>query len=152
MLGVNTIPRFVSIGLTFSNYEPQEILNLIKNIAGDDSYIFINSQIRDRVDMDELQKVYQDDAEHLADEKVKFIGLNPDTDISPRMADQGFHVWTTILKTNDQLDKIGMRVGDKMMVFQSLRYTKDSLENELKNFKHQTFDVNSSFIASLIKT
>jgi hypothetical protein len=152
LLGVNTKPRFVSIGLTFSNYEPQEILNLLKQIAGDGSYIFINSQIRDRVDMDELQKVYQDDAEHLADEKVKFIGLNPDTDISLRMADQGFRIWTTILKTNPELEKVGVREGDKMMVFQSLRYTKEDLENELKNFNHQLFDINSSFIASLIKT
>jgi hypothetical protein len=152
LIGKQNIPRFVSIGLTFSNYYPQEILGLLRKIAGDGGYIFINSQIRDRVDMDELQKVYQNDAEHLADEKVKFIGLNPDTDISPRLADQGFHVWTTILKNNEALEKVGVRVGDKIMVFQSLRYTKESLENELKNLNHQIFDVGSSFIASIIKT
>ena len=38
------------------------------------------------------------------------------------------------------------------MVFQSLRYTKESLETELQDFDHELFDAGSSFIASVIKT
>lgn len=152
VLGKHNLPRFISIGLTFSNYQPKEILNLLKKIAGDNSYIFLNSQMRDRVDMNELQKVYQDDAVHLVDEKVKLIGLDPDTDISPRIADQGFHVWTKVIKNNSELEKLGVRVGDKIMVFQSLRYTKESLEEELKSLNYQILDAGSSFIASLIET
>lgn len=152
LLGPPTVPRFVSIGLTFSNYLPQDILNLLKNIGGESGYAFINAQIRDRIDMAELQKVYQDDATHLVDDKVRLIGLDPVQDITPRLADDGFRVSCFILRSNKNLEEIGIKVGDKLVVFQSLRYTKSSLEHELRNFSHESFDTGSSFIASLIKT
>lgn len=151
-LGEPTTPRFVSIGLTFSNYAPQEILKLLKDIAGKNGYAFINAQMRDRVDMVELQKVYQDDAVNLVDDKVRLIGLDPVQDITPRIADEGFRVSCFILRTNKVLEEIGIREGDKLIVFQSLRYTKDSLENELSDFNHESFDTGSSFIGTIIKT
>ncbi len=152
LLGSSTVPRFVSIGLTFSNYAPQDILNLLKDIAGKNGFAFINAQMRDRVDMTELQKIYQDDAVHLADDKVRLIGLDPVQDITPRLADDGFRVSCFVLRSNKKLEEIGIKEGDKLVVFQSLRYTKDSLENELKNFKHESFDTKSSFIGTVIKT
>ena len=102
--------------------------------------------------MNALQKVYQEDAVHLVDEKVKFLGLQPETDITPRSTDNGFKVWTSVIKSNDQLKKIGVNNGDKLLVFQSLRYTKKSLEYELKNEVCIFFDIGSSFIASIIRT
>ena len=150
LLGEPKVPRFVSLGLTFSNYDPREIINLLARIAGKNGYVFINAQMRDRVDMNELLKVYQDDAVHLADEKLALLGLDPENDVSPRMADDGFHVWCTILKPSSALLDLGITEGDKLMVFESLRYTKDSLEEILKDFNHQTFDTGSSFIATLI--
>lgn len=152
VLGKPIRPRFASLGLTFSNYTPQEIIALLKDIAGENGCIFINAQMRDRVDMNELLTVYQDDAEHLADEKVQLLGLNPDTDISRRVADDGFRVWCTVLHDNETLQEAGVSKGDKLMVFESLRYTKESLELELRNSTHTSLDVGSSFIASLIKT
>ena len=68
ILGEPILPRFVNIGLTFSNYNPQEILNLMKNIAGKGGYIFINSQMRDRVDMIALHKVYAENGVTIADD------------------------------------------------------------------------------------
>jgi hypothetical protein len=152
LLGESDTPRFVSIGLTFSNYAPQDILNLLKNIVGKDGYAFINAQMRDRVDMVELQKVYQDDATHLADDKVRLIGLDPAKDITPRLADDGFRVSCFVLQSNNTLKEIGINNGDKLIVFQSLRYTKDSLINELRNFTYELFDTGSSFIGTIIKT
>ena len=146
------IPRFVSLGLTFSNYAAQDILELLKNIAGKDSYIFINAQMRDRVDMIELQKVYQDDATHLVDDKVKLIGLDPVHDITPRLVDDGFQASCFVLKSNKTLEDLGIKNGDKLIVFQSVRYTKDSLEVELHNFDHVSFDTGGSFIGTIIKT
>ena len=58
----------------------------------------------------------------------------------------------TVLQTNKELEEIGVKNGDKLIIFQSLRYTKDSLENELQNFNHVSFDIGDSFIATLIKT
>lgn len=146
------IPRFVSLGLTFSNYYPQEIIALLKSIAGENGFIFINAQMRDRIDMNALQKVYADDAVQMANEKVGLIGLDPTQDVTPRLADDGFQVSCFILRSNKELENIGIKQGDKLIVFQSLRYTKDSLEKELKNERYQFFDTGSSFVASLIKT
>lgn len=151
LLGKPTIPRFVSIGLTFSNYAPQEILKLLMDIAGENGFAFINAQMRDRVDMIELQKVYQNDATHLVDDKVRLIGLDPDQDITPRLADDGFRVSCFILRSNEHLKDIGVKDGDRMVVFQSLRYTKESLENELIKYGHESFDTGSSFIGTIIK-
>lgn len=152
LLGKSDTPRFVSIGLTFSNYAPQDILKLLANIAGENGYAFINAQMRDRVDMGELQKVYQDDATHLVDDKIRLIGLDPIQDITPRLADDGFRVSCFVLRSNNDLEEMGIKNGDKLVVFQSLRYTKDSLETELRNFNHESFDTGSSFIGTIIKT
>lgn len=151
LLSKPIIPRFISIGLTFSNYAAQEILELLKKIAGENGFAFINAQMRDRVDMIELQKVYQDDAVHLVDDKVKLIGLDPDQDITPRIVDDGFRVSCLILQNNKTLENFGIKNGDRLIVFQSLRYTKESLEFELGNFDHQSFDTGSSFIGTIIK-
>ncbi len=152
LLSKPTIPRFVSIGLTFSNYTPQDILKLLSDIAGENGYAFINAQMRDRVDMVELQKVYQDDATHLADEKVRLVGLDPVQDITLRLADDGFRVSCSILRSNKELEDVGLKSGDKMIVFQSLRYTKELLENELSDYNYESFDTGSSFIGTIIKT
>jgi Histidine-specific methyltransferase, SAM-dependent len=152
VLGESKVPRFVSLGLTFSNYAPQEILKLLTDIAGTNGFVFINVQMRDRVDMVELQKVYQEDAVRLVDDKVRLIGLDPFTDISPRIADDGFRVSCLVINTNSALESIGITSGDKLIVFQSLRYTKESLESELAQYTHESFDTESSFIGTIIKT
>lgn len=152
-LGGITVPRFVSLGLTFSNYDPIEALSLLKSIAGEHGWIFINAQMRDRVDMEASQKVYQDDAVNLADEKLRLIDLDPGVDVSPRIVDDGFRVWCTVQKINPLLEKVGMKAGDRVMVFQSLRYTKDQLEGILASASdHTMFDIQSSFIGSVIRT
>ncbi len=152
LLGESAAPRFVSLGLTFSNYQPQEIINLLTNIAGEHGYVFINSQIRDRVDMVELQKVYQADAVNFVADKVGLIGLDPVNDVAPGLADEAIRVSCSIVRSNEALEEIGIKDGDKLIVFQSLRYTTDSLKDELKNFNHQSFDMGSSFIGTVIKT
>jgi hypothetical protein len=152
VLRESTTPRFVSLGLTFSNYAPQEILKLLTDIAGVNGFVFINAQMRDRVDMIELQKVYQEDAVRLVDDKVRLIGLDPFTDISPRIADDGFRVSCLVINSNPVLENIGIASGDKLIVFQSLRYTKESLESELAQYTHESFDTGSSFIGTIIRT
>ena len=152
VLRESTTPRFVSLGLTFSNYAPQEILKLLTDIAGVNGFVFINAQMRDRVDMIELQKVYQEDAVRLVDDKVRLIGLDPSTDISPRIADDGFRVSCLVINSNPVLENIGIASGDKLIVFQSLRYTKESLESELAQYTHESFDTGSSFIGTIIRT
>lgn len=152
VLWKSDVPRFVNIGLTFSNYEPQAILKLLKEIAGEDGFAFINSQMRDRVDMDALQSVYAEDVITLADIKLEFLGLNPDVDVTPRTATLGVQSWCMVVNPSPILDEKGVVRGDKMLVFQSLRYTPEQLELELRKAsdKYQVFDNGSSFIAALI--
>ncbi len=154
ILGAGSVPRFVNIGLTFSNYKPQIILDLMKNIAGKDGYVFINSQMRDRVDMVALEKVYAEDALTLADEKIKLLDLNPDTDVTQREANDKIEVWSSIINPTPRLKEMGIDVGDKMLLFQSLRYVPEQLETELKKAseKYRLFDTGESFIAVLINT
>ncbi|MBP9762582.1 L-histidine N(alpha)-methyltransferase [Patescibacteria group bacterium] len=151
-LGDVSRPRFISLGLTFSNYEPSVILELLQKIAGPGGVAFIGAQIRDRVDMDVLQKIYQEDVSHAMDEKLRLLGLDPETDITPRVADETICAWTTVIHSNSELEKVGIQTQDRLLVFQSRRYTKASLEASLKNVDYQLFDTGSSFIGSLIRT
>lgn len=154
ILGEKTVPRFVHLGLTFSNYEPQAILALLKDIAGSDGFVFINSQMRDRVDMGALQKAYAQDALTLADDKLQLIGLDPLNDVSPREATDEIRVWGSVLHVSKETEELGIEVGDKLLVFQSLRYIPAELEGEvmLSSQRYHLFDTGKSFIAALIYT
>lgn len=154
ILGTGSIPRFVNIGLTFSNYKPQIILDLMKNIAGKNGYVFINSHMRNRVDMNALQKVYAEDALTLADEKLKLLDLNPYTDVTQRKANDKIEVWGSIITPTPRLTEIGVAVDDKILLFQSLRYTPEQLEIVIQNTsdKYHIFDTGKPFIAVLINT
>lgn len=151
LLGEAKVPRFVSIGLTFSNYVASDAISLLEGIAGKGGFIFINTHIRDRVDMAALQNAYQKDAVTVADEKLRLIGIDPDHDITPRLADDKIQVSGFVLNTNKTLEDIGIKNGDKMILFQSLRYTKNQLEEVLKDTRHTLFDTGNSFIGSVIK-
>lgn len=151
-LGAVSRPRFVSLGLTFSNYEPDVIVELLRSIAGRGGSAFVVAQMRDRIDMNELKKIYQDDVSHAMDEKLRLLGLDPNVDVTPRIADEGIRAWTTILNCNQELEKIGVRAQDKLLVFQSLRYTKSSLEESLQDTQHQIFDIGSPFVGALVRS
>ncbi len=153
-LGKSTLPRFVSLGLTFSNYAPQDIIKLLRDIAGENGFVFINAHMRDRTNMVELQQAYAIDAVHMADEKLKLIGLDPDKDLTPREATDDVKVWTSLLTTNTELDALGIKKYDKLLVFQSLRYTKETLIDELEKTgcSFTLLDTGSPFIATLLHT
>ena len=153
-LGPSNVPRFVNLGLTFSNYEPEFILPLLKTIAGNHGFVFINAHMRDRVDMVALQKVYAIDALNLADEKLLLLGLDPVTDVTEREATDSVEVWCRVINSNKELETIGIKNGDKLLVLRSLRYTTDSLQEALENTssKYQLFDTGAPFISTLIRT
>lgn len=154
ILGSAQTPRFVSLGLTASNFNLQEILTLLTTIAGKDGFVFINTQIKDRVDILHLQRIYEEVASKICEEKVKLLGLVPSKDTSEMVVDEELRLWLSVLNINEALDKVGIKKQDKLLVFQSLRYTKQQLEQELERtgLPFSTFDIGDSFIASLIKT
>lgn len=153
-LGRPDIPRFVTLGLTFSNYKPNEILELLKEIAGGHGNIFIDVQLRDRVNMKDLVATYAHDVKTLADSKIRLLGLDPKTDVLDWRVDDEICGWYTLEHTNSTLEKIGLRSGDTLLVFQSLRYTRESFERVLiaTNLAYTLFDTGGAFLGALLKT
>lgn len=113
----NENQRFVSLGLTVSNFDPKSILTLLKSIAGNNGQIFINSQIRGRLDMERLKKIY------------------------------------SIVNVPERLARLGVKSGDKFLVFQSLRPTLDELKKQLDDsgMSYELFDTGSSFVGTLLR-
>lgn len=146
--------RFVSLGFTFPNFNPEKILNLLKSIAGEKGYAFINAQIRERIDMEALQKAYSGDMYKLCDSKIQLLDIDPENDISKRETDDGIHVWYTIRNSNEILNAKGIRKGDKLLVLQSLRYNKETLEKEISKVfpNHTLYDTGKTFIGSLCRS
>ncbi len=152
-LGLPKIPRFVSLGLTFSNYQPEYILRLLKRIAGIGGEIFIDAQIRDRVVMEDVLRMYREDLYPVVDPKLAFLDVDPKTDVSERSADEGVRLWYTLKHTNPKLEALGVHAGDKLLMLQSLRYSVRSLEEELAKTGSPfvVFDTNASFVGACIK-
>lgn len=154
MLGKPTMPRFVSLGLTFSNYTPKEVFTLLGSIAGPGGVIFVDAHMRDRVDMQKLQDVYNNDARGIAVQKFNLLDMDAAKDISDVVADEGIQVHCKIENPSLVLKEKGVKAGDTMLIFQSLRYTKEGFESEISNSfsKYELLDTNSPFIGALIWT
>lgn len=147
-------PRFVSLGLTFTNYNPPEILTLLKNIAGAGGYIFIDAQIRDRVDIQKISEVYARDVRAVADSKITLLGLDPQKDVASRESDDQIKMWYTLSQVTPELEALGVKPGDRLFMFQSLRYTKEAFESALQatELEYTLYDTNDAFIGALLKT
>ncbi len=153
-LGEPTIPRFVSIGLTFGNYLPQVILPLLNRIAGPGGCLFINTHQRDRVNMVEYVQLYQSIAFDLADPKLALLGLEPTMDVAERTVTDGIQVWYTLNRSTDVLEACGIKSGDRLLMLQSMRYTKESLTQigVMTGNAYTLFDTGKMFIGALLKT
>ena len=145
------VPRFVSLGLTVYNYHPDDILPLLKKIAGENGSVFVSIQVRERLDMTEMLKGYTDlDSEYFS-EKLKFIGIAPE-DLDPLEVDDKISISATLKKSNPILEAKGMSVGDKLGIFQSLRHTEEYFTECISKYfnKYEKFDVGTSFIGYLL--
>ncbi len=146
--------RFVSLGLTFGNYDPQIILSLLHAIAGEDGLSFVDVQVRDRTDMQAVCAMYKLDASRRTfDPKIALLGINVDRDVADRTSDDGINFWYILKNVTPKLSALGMKPGDKLLVLRSTRYTKKLLEIELRRvFASATFfDTNRSFLGALLK-
>lgn len=148
-------PVFVSLGLTYSNYPPNVVLAMLKNIAGPNGYVFINSQIRDRVDMQKIQEIYSTPEIYaMCDAKVAMLGFNPESDIATRETSDAVQVFYTVRTVPLTLQAKGMKEGDRILVMQSLRPTKESMRTAVSEASEafMLFDTEESFVGALLKT
>ncbi|HEU5004734.1 MAG TPA: L-histidine N(alpha)-methyltransferase [Candidatus Saccharimonadales bacterium] len=146
-------PRFVSIGMTFTNYAPDTILPLLKKIAGQSGYVLTNSQIRERLDMAAVTDVYQDEVYALLETKIRLLGLRP-SDLEKQWCDDGIRAWFKIKNVSQDLSKLGVRAGDEFLAYYFFRPTIKSLsESFSRHFdSFKLLDINAAFVAGLLFT
>jgi hypothetical protein len=145
-------PRFVSIGLTYGNYEPEKILPLLKSLAGENGTAFINAQIFERTDMEAMRQMYAGAVESLLVQKIALLGLDSEKDIADREVTDEVKVWYTLKNSNPKLEAKGVKAGDRLLVFQSIRPTLDSLEKSVAEVfdDYKILDTGESFVGVLL--
>lgn len=150
-LGLETDPRFVSIGLTYGNYSPAEILDLLKRVAGEQGTAFINAQIRERTEMEAVRSIYADVAPAMVAAKIRLLGLDPEKDISDIEVTDEVKVWYTLKNPSAVLESKGIRAGDRLLVFQSLRPTIEKLEEDVSATfaDYKVLDTGDAFVGIL---
>lgn len=152
-LGTPQAPRFVSIGLTYGNYEPARILPLLKDIAGEKGTAFINAHIRERTDMKALRDIYADVALAMVAPKLRLLGIDPESDISHIGTTEEIKMWYTLRHTNAKLEAKGVAAGDRLMAFESLRPGREALERDVSRAfpEYRLLDDSSSpFVGALL--
>lgn len=146
------IYRFVSIGLTFVNYNIQDIFKLFENIVDQSGSIFINSHIRERTNIQKIRDLYVAQLESMILPKIQLLNLEF-KDLENIEVNDKVEVWCTIKNSSSILNEKGIKAGDKFLVFQSLRYSLDELKSEImKTFpNYSMFDTGASFVGFLLK-
>ncbi|MDB4992543.1 MAG: hypothetical protein JWL75_788 [Parcubacteria group bacterium] len=147
-----TNQRFVSLGLTYGNYNPPEILELLKEVAGKEGVAFINAQIRERADMEAIKNIYAEAAPALVAAKIRMLGLDPEKDISESEVTDEVKIWYTLSNSSAALEAKGMKVGDRLLVFQSLRPTLERLKSNIAKVfpDYKLLDNGESFVGALL--
>ncbi len=146
-------PIFVSLGLTYINYKPAEALNMLKEMMGTDGIGFIDAQIRERTDIDRLVDIYKRDVYSIPEPKIILLGLNPQRDVEKYECDDGVRGWITLRNTNKNLQKLGVKPGDKLLTFQSLRPSLAEFEADISKIfeRYQILDNGGPFVGALLE-
>jgi hypothetical protein len=145
--------RFVSLGLTYSNYAPSEVLPLLKSMAGEGGTVFINAQIRERTDMQALMDIYKGVAHSMTEAKMHLLGLDMERDISSTEVTDEIKVWHGIKNLSPVLEECGAKTGDRILAFQSLRPSLETLESDISRFSgnYKLLDTGESFVGAILK-
>jgi hypothetical protein len=129
------------------------VLSLLKSTAGKDGLVLIDLQVRDRVDMGEVRRVYKENLFDVVATKLQLLGLDMGKDVVTFGVDEEVRAWCELSHSTLELERVGVMPGDKLLVFQSLRPTKESLEMDIAAVfsSYTLFDTGESFIAALLK-
>lgn len=148
------IQRFVSLGMTYGNYVPKDMLYTMRRLMGSYGYGFISAHIRDRVSMPEVVRAYEEGIYGLLDSKIALLGVDPKTDVSERRVDDAIQGWYTLGHVPEALAPVGVAVGDTMLMFRTLRPTAESYRKSiLDEFPNSVFfDTGGPFIGTLLRT
>lgn len=154
LLPQTSVPRFVSLGLTYGNYDPEYMIPLLRTIAGEKGSAFIETQLPERVDMQAVQELYNPNiGMHGLSHQLRLIGLEPERDAIALPVNDGIRLWYEVVNVTPKLAELGMKSGDRILVFQSLRYSKDRFETMLKSAEvsYSLYDADKTFLAALVR-
>lgn len=146
--------RFVSIGATFSNSQPEDILPLLEKMTqrvAHTGHFFINTQSRDRVNMDEVVAAYESLTDSLVAPKLRLLGLDPRLDVEASWVTPGIEIWCRLKNSTAELERRGIGAGSELLLLRSLRYSQAELHAALAGKNYELFDCGSSFVGALIR-
>ncbi len=136
-----SIDRLFFIGLTFNNYRPKKILNLLKQLCEPNGVCLIITEYYTKNKIESILVPYKDkyaeDFNYLA---LHLIGLKKNelkylTNFNNQRIEMGFSVLNNI-----RLKDTIIKKGSKIITAISYRYTKVSLTNSIsKYFNHFTY-------------
>lgn len=139
-------PRFVSLGATFANYEPNIAIPMTLQFAGEDGSVMITAQLRDRIDIDEVRRAYvSPQMIKLYEGKLALLGLFPE-DIGGFRASDDIIVHARIKKPSRRLASLGMKPGDSMNVLKTYRWTHEQLKEALRDTQYSLHDAGKTFV------
>jgi len=147
--------RFVSLGLTYINYKPEEINNILGSLMGENGFAFINTQKADENTIETLKHEYMGEGTFgggMFRLQMGLIGLDKSDYVLEATND--IEVWATIKTPSALLIEKGIKEGDRVLVFRTLRHDPDTLEQVLLkefNFIKRYNKQNSSFTGFLLK-
>ncbi len=147
-------PRFLSLGLTFLNFNIDDILSILKKSLNAEGLAFINTQPREKVkDLKELVKAYSSkNLLKIYNSKLKLIGLEIDEDMGTIEVTDEVKVYYHVKKPSEQAKLLGICEGDTLFIFQSIRYPMDALKSRLESEFHCTYLYSEDdYLAILLK-
>lgn len=140
------IPRFVSLGATFANYEPEELISLMLRIAGDKGSVMVTAQLRDRIDIENTKKAYREPQMlKIFEGKLGLLGIQPD-DIECFDVTNDIVVRAKIKNPTPRLVSMGMMQGDWMTVLKSYRHSAEKIEALFRETDYTIYDTGKSFV------
>jgi hypothetical protein len=153
-IGKENMPRFLSLGLTFLNFKVEDLLDIFKKVINKNGSIFINTQPREKVkDFDKLVEAYS--GPHLMsiyNSKLKLIGLSVDENVGSIEVTDEVKVYFNVKNPTPEAESRGISSGDKLFLFQSMRYPLEELKSKLeKDFDCKYFDTDDEYVAVLMK-
>ena len=144
--------RFVSLGLTYINYEPSEIHKLLKKLIGPRGQSFITVQLGDRIDLEKTKKLYRISAnEKIFLAKLKLLDIDK-ADIKNFEITNEIKVFVILKKAPNILEIKGIKKGDKILVWKTFRPTlKNFVSNISQDFRYILYDKGLEFVAAVLK-
>lgn len=149
-----TTPRFLSLGLTFLNFKIEDIIAILKKSLNKNGVAFINTQPREKVkDLKELVGAYSgENVLKIYNSKLKLIGLEINEEMGTIRVTDEVKIHYHVNKPSEYARSLGIREGDDIFVFQSIRYPTELLKSTLENeFDCTYFDTKDDYLAILLK-